>query len=167
MNISENPVFGQYSVNIDGTECRIVLCPDVPIDEKDDFLARTYQRAVKETTVKNMYSRWLNATGPLIKSKKFDLVCNVYSVYSFALHNPNAKFNMGPVALAARNMNVVQTVVKDFILAADVYFTDISIGHGSDDFPQNILLQAVIPHPSDLRPDWFTTENIVSLIDKL
>lgn len=165
MNINKIPVWGQYIVELDGVECRAVLCPDVPDDPDDLFLSRAYQRAVKETTVKNMYSRWLNATGPLIKNKRMELVNWPCSIYSFTIQPPTLPYCMTPVAQAARAMNLVQTVVENLNVATSLHYDTVITGFDVE--PQKMLLQILVPDASDFEANWFDNDDVISLINKL
>lgn len=158
-------MWGQYVVNIDGTECRLVACPDVPIDPDDKFLAYTYQRSLKETTIKNMYSRWLNATGPVLKSKKFDLVDVPCHVYTFSFITPGEHHHNGAVALSARALNLVKTALTDLDVVLDFYQTYILAEQSQE--PVNFLLQAIVPDQGEVDLTWFTRDNVIDLVNKL
>ena len=158
-------MWGQYVVNLDGTECRVSVCPDVPIDPDDKFLAYTYQRSLKETTVKNMYSRWLNATGPLLKTKKFELINEPCHVFTLSIQKPGTHYHNGAVALSARVMNLVKTVLTDLEVVLDFYHDTIIAEHDGGD--TGILLQVVAPDQCELSTEWFTDDHVVDLINQL
>lgn len=166
MNINKIPIYGQYSVDIDGTQCRVIVCPDVPLDTDDLFLARVYERSLKATTPKNMYSRWLNATGHLVKNKRLGLVNEPCRVYTFSLIDKGTPYHNGAVAQCARTVNLVKTAVEDLDVVLDFHHGTIILEpHGSE--PLSLLFQVIVPSQSDLSFDWFDAEHVTELINQL
>lgn len=165
MNIHKIPIYGQYALEIDGTECRVVVCPDVPLDPDDLFLARTYTRACKSTTPKNMYSRWLNATGSLVKNKRLELVNEPCRVYTFSIISAQTEFHNCAVAQTARTVNLVKTALEDLDVVLDFHCGTIIADYDVE--PVNLLFQVIVPAQSDLSFDWFNRDSIVDIINQL
>lgn len=165
MNIVKIPIYGQYALDVECTECRIVVCPDVPLDVDDLFIARTYSRACKSTTPKNMYSRWLNATGPMVKNKKLELINEPCRVYSYSLFPPEVEFHNCAVAQTARTLNLVKTALFDLDVVLDFHCGNVIVDYACE--PVNLLFQVIVPFESELSFNWFNRDNIVEIINKL
>lgn len=165
MPVTKNPLYGQYAIDIDSTICRLVVCPGIPANEKDEFLARHYARAMKDTTVHNQYSRWLTATGPLCKNKRLEPLAEPCKVFSFSVVKRNEPYPNCPVAVAAAGQNLVKTVIDEYGLVLESHYRTVPLP--LDDGVAPMLIQVVAPAQSDIEYDRFTDLFLIELIEQL
>lgn len=163
--ITKLPLYGQYEIDLEHTLCRIVVCPAIPANEKDAFLAQHYCRAMKDTTIHNMYSRWLTATGPMCKNKQLELLTTTCKVFSFAIVPSGSDYARQPVATAAALENLVKTVIDNYGVVTESHYTTFLVD--AADGIQPMLFQVVAPGASDVTFDHLTKDLIVEIINQL
>lgn len=155
--------YGQRNCTLNEAPCRAILVPHPPLDVDDRFIARMYSKAMKPTTIDNMYSRWIGSTTNLMSSTirapfpAIDYDCKALLI---AINSDDHIPNHYAIAAALQAMSIK-------VFSEMKYLKHLEIGAEPflyEDEPQILML--IQPYDKELADTIFVTnEDLVQITD--
>lgn len=151
----------EHATNLDHT--RVIILPNIPINERDLNLGQVYARSMKVTTFQTMYSRWLAAEAPHLRKKHPAFMHGDVDV--LVLNINNAGVNYAPVAYTAAVYVFVQTVLADSQQIQRIEFRPIALDPRIGSAEQPLLVALLRPSGNGLLSEpFFTGDDVVNLL---